>query len=302
MPRSLASYSREDWLHLRPLTQRYKAAIYRVEDRLFSARPPASPAAFAELLSRLAGRAIAVTIAFNSDATIAWQIRFCARNLQGATLVVVDNSTDRAAAARIAALCRRAAVPYIRLRHGPTDPRAASRSHAVALNWAYRRLVRALRPPLFAFVDHDCYPIRPVDLPALVADQPIYGQLERRANGWYLWAGFCVFRWSAVADRELDFRPDWFLGLDTGGANWDRLYRDLDRGRLRFARTWLATLRDSGSALPATFHRIDDWLHIGNASGWRAPEPSRDALAVSLLTRAIEDPAGALALLTDPPG
>lgn len=301
MPRSLASYSREDWLRLRPLTQSYKEAVYRFEDRLFSARPPASPTAFAAACSSLAGRALAITIAFNSDRAIAWQARFCRRNLRGAALVVVDNSTDEAAAARIATVCRDASVAYVRLRHGPTDPRSASRSHGVALNWAYRRLVRRLEPPVFAFIDHDCFPIQPVDLAALVADQPIYGQIQTRANGWYLWPGFSVFRWSAVAHRRLDFRQDWFLGLDTGGANWRRLYRELDRDRLRFARAWHVEFRDPASARSAIFHRVDDWIHIGNMSGWMAPEPGRDELAATLLARAEADPAGTLATLIPQP-
>ena len=52
---------------------------------------------------------------------------------------------------------------------------------------------------------------------------------------WFLWAGFCLFHYAAVADRMLDFRQDWFIGLDTGGANWELLYRHADITRLRRA-------------------------------------------------------------------
>lgn len=301
MPRSLASYGPADWLRLRPVTQVYKEVVYGLEDRLFSARPPASPGEFAAICASLAGQALAITVAFNSPDAIGWQTRFCRKNLRNAALVVLDNSTDRTAAEQIAAICRSERVAYVRLRHGFIDSRSASRSHGAALNWAYRRLVRRLRPPVFAFLDHDCFPIRPVDLPALVAGQPVYGQLVARANGWYLWPGFCVFRWSAVADRRLDFRQDWFLGLDTGGANWGRLYSGLDRSRLRFARASRVALTDPPAPDAPAFHRIDDWLHVGNMSRWMAPTPGRDALAAAWLARALDDPEGALAALIEPP-
>jgi hypothetical protein len=226
-------------------------------------------------------------------AAIEWQIRFCARNLRGAALVVVDNSKDRAASARIEALARAADVSYLRLRHGLGDPRGSSRSHGAALNWAYRRLVRRLRPPVFAFIDHDCYPLQPVELPALVADQPIYGKLALRDNGWYLWAGFCVFRWSEDVARRLNFRTDLFAGLDTGGAGWGSFYRHIDRRRLRFAANSLIVLGDPAET--GIFERIDDWLHIGNMSRWMAMRPGKAALIEQLLPQAFADPTGALA-------
>jgi hypothetical protein len=300
MPRALASYSAADWRRLRPLTQYYKELLYRLEDRLFSAKPPAAPAAFAATCARLAGRPLAITIAYNSAAAIEWQIRFCAKNLRGAALVVIDNSSDRAAAGRIEALCREAEVAYVRLRHGPADPRGSSRSHAAALNWAYRRLVRRLRPPVFAFIDHDCYPLLPVELPALVAEQPIYGRLANREHGWYLWPGFCVFRWSEAAARRLDFRSDLFAGLDTGGAGWRSFYRHLDPMQLRFARHDLVAPAEPPDI--GAFERIDDWLHIGNMSEWRAMRPGREAVIERLLLRALADPTGTLeSLVVLPP-
>ena len=54
---------------------------------------------------------------------------------------------------------------------------------------------------------------------------------------WFLWAGYCTFRYDAVKDKPLDFGQDWFVGLDTGGANWDVLYRHVDRAALREAPT-----------------------------------------------------------------
>jgi len=299
MPRPLASYSAADWRRLRPLTQSYKSVLYRLEDRIFSARAPAAPAAFGETLRRLEGSNLVLTIAFNSPAAIEWQIRFSNRNLAGAALVVVDNSTDRVAADAIAALCREGGIAHLRLRHGPTDPRVGSRSHGIALNWAFRRIVRPLRPAVFGFIDHDCYPLRPADPAALLGEQPIYGRLVLRENGWYLWPGFCFFRWSDAVAERLDFLADGFFGLDTGGAGWRRFYRDFDRNRLRFARHRLVGSPEAPAA--GAFEHIDDWLHIGNMSRWMAMRPGREALIERILAAALADPAAALATLKEVP-
>lgn len=291
MPRRFASFGFEDWLHLRPLTQSWKECIWRLEDRAFSARR-ARPDGTAEALGRrLAGQSVAFSIAYNNVPVIDWQIRFCRRNLQGAALAVLDNSSDARAGADIAGLCRASDIVYVPLPRRPRDTRSASRSKALAINWAWRNLVRPLRPPVFAFLDHDLYPLRPVDLPALVAEQPVYGMRVTRPGGWYLWAGFCVFRHAAVAGHDLDFRQDWFLGLDTGGANWSRLYRGLDPGRLRFAREgWVELGRDAEGA-PVVADRIDDWLHLRHMSGWRGALAARQGAVETLVPRLLADPA-----------
>lgn len=295
MPRPIASYAFEDWLHLRPLTQGWTEARRRREDRAFSARPAEGTKA---MLARLARQSVALSVACDSAQAVDWQIRFCARNLRAATLAVLDNSHDPEASAAVERLCRAADVPYLRLPRRPDDTCSASRSHGLALNWAWRNLVRPLAPPVFGFLDHDLLPLRPVDLAALVEDQPVYGMRVSRPGGWYLWAGFCVFRWPDVAGLDLDFRQDWFIGLDTGGANWARLYRHFDPARLRFAREgWVELGRDdAGTAIVAD--RADDWLHLRHMSGWAATPPSRQRFLEALVPRLLDDPAAVEDLLS----
>lgn len=260
-------YSLGEKLLLRPLIHRFKLWRYDREDAAYSAIPSPDPG-FAAALAALKGRDLAVAIAFNHPWAIGWQARLCARNLRDAAYVIADNSTDAAAARAIRAIADQAGATYFRLPANPYGIRHASRSHGLALNWAYRNIVRPLKPPVFAVLDHDMFPLKPVSLAALVRDQPIYGRLMDRPHGWYLWAGFAVFRWADVADVDLDFRQDWFNGLDTGGANYRRYYHRLDRDALRFAHDTREWLREGTDHLSDGIDHFDDWVHLGNASQW----------------------------------
>ncbi len=47
-----------------------------------------------------------------------------------------------------------------------------------------------------------------------------------------------MFKFDKVRHKPLDFGPDWFVTLDTGGGNWYVLYRHVDRATLREPRSW----------------------------------------------------------------
>jgi hypothetical protein len=266
--RDLRDYTLHDWRRLRPLGHAYKTAIYRASTAWHVRRRSAGLASVVSRVRAESRTALAVTIAFEAPWAIRHQIAAARRFLADATLVVCDNSRNEDAAREIEAVCREAGAAYLRL---PLDSsKKGSRSHAMAINWAYRNLVCAVAPACFAFLDHDLFPTKPVRFAALVERQPIYGRVRTAAHRWFLWAGFCVFDGRYAASPMLDFSQDWFNGLDTGGANYRLLYRSLDRAVMTFA-----TLRTeehcdpmTGARVPVEF--VDDWLHLTNVSGWDA--------------------------------
>jgi hypothetical protein len=66
-------------------------------------------------------------------------------------------------------------VPWLGL---PANPEwSPNRSHGITLNWIWHNVVRQLRPEIVGFVDHECFPIRPLDLPARFGDGDFRGRL-----------------------------------------------------------------------------------------------------------------------------
>ena len=105
-----------------------------------------------------------------------------------------------------------------------------SRSHGIALNWVWHNILRPGSPRAFGFIDDDLFPTAPDDPFAPLDTQDFFGLVRQEGQKWFLWAGYCTFRFDAVKDKPLDFGQDWFIGLDTGGANWSVLYQHVDRG------------------------------------------------------------------------
>ncbi|MFG1359550.1 hypothetical protein [Xanthobacter pseudotagetidis] len=271
--RALADYTVREWLAGAPLAQRLRRTRNVVVDRIYRRRAAVGQEA---LVARLKGHdALAFTIAFNQPGAVALLADAMARFVPAAELVVCDNSSDPAARAAIARLCGERRLAYCPLPPAPyRGARNGSRSHAVALNWVFRNLVRPAAPGVFAMLDHDLVPLAPTDLSALVRGQPCYGHVRRSdrpaCGAWYLWPGFTVFDFAAVGALALDFGTDTPLGLDTGGQNWAVLYRRLDLAGLRRAKVRSVYLADVHPGAGATGERrasmlLDGWFHIGGA-------------------------------------
>jgi hypothetical protein len=226
----------------------------RIVYKIFEYRGRYSGRSFAEQLRGAGVSRVCITIAFNTPWVVdalakAWEL-----HPPGMTLVVLDNSTDAAARETIARICKARGVPYLPL---PVRvEKHLSRSHGTAITWAFHNVVRHIRPELFGFIDHDCFPVAPFDLPARLEGKTAYGRrfsagenhvykAKPRDRFWNLWAGFCFYRFSDVADRKLNFEPRLDLGLDTGGANWGALYSQLDEKK----DVAVATVRESPMAM-----------------------------------------------------
>jgi len=268
VPRPWSEYSVREWTRLRPLVERYKYAGYQLQmsRRL---RQPAAGGDLAALKARIAGRRVLVAIAFNDVGFVERQIALVRRNVADCVHLIADNSTHTAAARQIQQIANAADCAYLRLPPGPwLKPEQGGRSHGLAMTWVWRNLLRHGRPAAFGFIDHDIFPMRPTDPFAVLLDHVVAGQARDRSGGhgrWYLWAGFCFFRFDAVEHRALNFSLDWAAGLDTGGANWFSLYRHLQPEEVADLGVQHEPIGGDGEA-ELRLEWVGDWLHAGNFS------------------------------------
>lgn len=209
-----------------------------------------------------------ITFAFNNENVIAHQIRLLRKYiLDPYQYTVVDNSPDLTKREKILRLCKNFDVAYISLPPNPYTGKYPSLSHGLALNWIYQHYISHRKAAYFGFIDHDIFPISPTKIMDFLQNNYVYGLLQEREKLWYLWAGFCFFNYSYVADKKLDFMP--YKGTDTGGANWRPIYRYLDKEKIPRLKHEYGRLRDGDDPQSDWFEYIGDWLHTFNASNWK---------------------------------
>lgn len=280
MPKRLTDHTFEDWLHFRPLTQTYKNLLYDASNELY-VRKPARVGDIGAIARGLAGRNVLITLAYEDSQAIEWQLRLLRRYVPHDVYLIADNSFDDTAAAAIRAIAERAGSPYVRL---PRSRRRLSHNHGLALNWLWRNLVRPGAPAAFGFLDDDFFPTAPDDPFAYLAEQDFYGVVRLAGERWFLWAGFCLFRFTAIADKPLDFRPDYFDGLDTGGGNWEVLYRHGDLARLRKAPIIGTPYKDGVAMSAETYIQWSDgWLHEVGTNDRSATQADKRTVVAALL-------------------
>ena len=271
MPPRLVDYRFADWLRLRPVLQGLKTARYRLVDRQHRKKPARSPN-LAEIISQIKDRRVLIAIAFNDVQTIRWQAALVRHFVPDVLYIVADNSVDDSLAAEIAECTKDLDVPYVRLPANPS--RTPSRSHGLALNWVWERIITPGRPEVFGFLDDDIYPTAPDDPFAALSKQNFYGVVRlglplavAGSNRWFLWAGFCMFLYSAVRNIDLDFSQDWFVGLDTGGGNWETLYRHVERSSISEQPDFFVGFRDGVSVSEGPIQWCGPWLHAVGLMG-----------------------------------
>lgn len=291
MPRPLSEYSLRDHLRLRPVLHALKSARYRRIDRHYYPHPAAAGDEGA-VQAAIAGKRLLTTIAFNDVEATTWQARLVRHYVSADAQLIADNSPDSERADAIAEVARREGCLYLRLPPNPWTRRNPSRSHGLAMNWVWRRIIRPAAPLAFGFLDADLFPTAPDDPFAPLEAHAFYGDQRPGDDRWFLWAGYCFYRHAAVAGEPLDFGLDWFAGLDTGGANWDVLYRHIDPTSLpRRPIEPVAAL--PGVALrEAYFEWRGSWLHEVGLAGDLSLRDSKRA-AVRAILQPHLDAAGA---------
>jgi hypothetical protein len=260
--RRLNEFSGREWLALVPLVQGLREVR---NDALLAHYTGARAEGLQDFLSRhasLRGRRVAVTIAFEQPWALDWQLAMARRHLPHIAFVVFDNSRSPRAREAIGDVCARHDVPCLALPAYRTHH--ANRSHGMAMSWVYRRVLRALAPEAFVFLDHDLIPLPGADPFRHLESQPVYGLLNEGVRGcWNLWAGYCAFRFAALEGTQGNFLYDFSRGLDTGGRNWDEVYSRLDRRRLQFAPRRFETRTMDGVGSREVEIVDGGWVHIG---------------------------------------
>ncbi|MBT3666309.1 MAG: hypothetical protein HN548_02430 [Opitutae bacterium] len=189
------------------------------------------------------------------------------RFAKNTTLIVVDNSTDIDSRDEIRVICISNNIHYVSL---PKNPEwHPNRSHALAMNWVYYNLTKKLSPKFFGFLDHDCFPFAEFDLNRKLNKKVIYGEKrisEKNPKIWSLWAGFCFFNYSSMGNKKINFTHSIELGLDTGGSNWNGLYKSIKfEDQCSFSQVCM------NNELRLNFKQdfnsvIDNFVHIGSVS------------------------------------
>ena len=227
-------------------------------------RPPELDG-FLSQVQHLAGQDIVLVIAFEQPWSLDWLLRRARTLVEGATVLVFDNSRRTEAHVAIQRVCRERDTPYLALPPNPT--RHVNRSHGMAMTWVYRNVVRSIKPRMFGFIDHDLVPLQAVNVAARMCSQPIYGMPLQRQWAWQLWAGYCFFDYLQVERLPLNFLYDFSNGLDTGGRNWHCLYRNLQRSKLRLGLSHILDIQDVERRQMQPMQIVDDcWYHIGGVS------------------------------------
>ena len=215
-----------------------------------------------------------ITIAFNNLELIQYQTRFLKKFIRDNYChIIIDNSTDNTIRQQIYQYCLKNNIAYVGLPKNRLNLVGPSYSHAAALNYTYKHVIKKRQPFAFGQIDHDLFPTRPISIAAKLTNQPIYGPLRLRDKWWYLSAIMSFFRFDFVCDKKVDFMPVTpdKIYLDSGGGNWYSLYSQLDREQIIFPNECIEPLREGGDRHGDSLEFFDDklWLHTINGSCWK---------------------------------
>jgi len=261
--RDLNQYSGREWLQTQPLVAGFKELRDGFLRELYCAQKSPELERFLAGRQHFRGGTFVATIAFEQAWIIRHFVELIGRHIPGVPIIVADNSRSEEGRRAIEAACREGGASYFKL---PPNPiRNINRSHGNALNWVWRHIVRPLQPRVFGFLDHDIFPLAPVDIDALLGDQDFYGHKMDRGTGWAIWAGYSFYRFAALAGKRLDFNPDMDRRLVAGGRNYRPLYRHYDAARLRFAKHEMVDVLHPQLGRVLT-ERMDGWVHFGGVS------------------------------------
>lgn len=227
-----------------------------------------------------------VTIAFNNDMVIRYQIELIRKYLRDAyCYTVIDNSNDKSVSEKIRDICLAKKVGYIKLAENKNSDSA---SHGTALNWVYYNFILKRKLKYFGFLDHDIFPIKEISIIDKIEKSKIccYGSLQEKGERWYLWAGFCFFNFADICEKKLNFMCG--DGLDTGGMNWSVLYKNIAKDSLLQVDQRYEKLT-AGDIKQLNMYEIFDssWIHSFNAGKWlksdKITEKNKELALESLL-------------------
>lgn len=233
-----------------------------------------------------------ITVSFNNPKVIEYQIKLIKKFAQGSfTIIICDNSNVKEKSEAIRKVCESLDTTFIRVQP-KKNPNGYSDSHGIALNWIYKNIVKK-RGKNFAFLDHDIFPVKPVDVESYIKTQDFYGHKNKshketllNKNMWYIWPGFSFFNYNALTSKRVDFgkwRKFGFLkvlGADTGSGNWPTLYKKYSIENLKFANTAFWNVKQNTKPEDSQIRELaqteliqyfdnENWLHMIDGSEWQ---------------------------------
>ena len=267
MPKSWDEYGLKDWLRLRPIVVRYKHARFLVRYFILT-RKPALAGDTESIVRAARDSRVLTTVAFNAPAKVFLQIRAVKKFVPNNLHIIADNSSDDKLAEQIHKVAREEGVFYVRMPRCPWSGKEGGLSHGLGMTWIWRNVLKKAKPQAFGFIDHDIYPTAASDPFARLTEYPVAGRVWIRPPRWHLWAGFCFFRFDAVANLKLNFIRDFFADLDTRGGNWHPLYRKLDHQKVPDPGVRFEPILPGVSVEECRVEWLGAWLHEDN--DWRA--------------------------------
>ena len=242
-----------------------------------------------------------ITIAYNHERLIEKQIELVKRYVKDGSFrhVIVDNSSQRKVRKQIREICEREKVEYVPVPH-LIDKMICHTlfgnglSHGAALNWLFFHYLQQRKPVRFALIDHDVFPMRDVSFIEKLGESDFYGVERIKDTGWYLWPGWCVFKYDAIVDKHPNFLPvivdDVFF--DAGGGNYLTFFNHYDLQNIKYPHVETIRIKrtEGLTAYNDIYHGdciqyIDHaWLHLINGSNC-AKIPGKEKFVNKMIDR-----------------
>lgn len=203
-----------------------------------------------------------ISITFQNPSVTKWQIIQIQKHCPDIELLIFDNSKNEALAQEIRQHCHTLGVFYYRL---PSNKvKHPNRSHALAMNWIYSQFISLKKPDYFGLIDHDLISLSNFSIKPLLENKPFYGLLYGGGREtWQTWAGYTFFDRRNMENKKIDFMYHFQIALDTGGYNYESLYKPTILNPNDYADNKLSTLQlpDREAINIQVIDKI--WFHIG---------------------------------------
>ena len=214
---------------------------------------------------------------YNNPLCIEYQIKTLDTFLKDVNykVVVCDTAGDQHpnASEKSKKLCLDKGWGYIKLPYNIYDEKEyynPSMKLGVSMNWVYRNCITHTKPFYFGFLDQDCFLIDDIWTPRLkpfLDKNGMYGIVSENVDhpeGWNLHVIYCFYRYNFVSHLDLDFRPYMDKYLDTGGCNYEILYKAYSRETFRQNQRGQFYFSDKDWFW--AWHDDDYWLHTMHSS------------------------------------
>lgn len=172
-------------------------------------------------------------ITFNEPDFVRYQIKTLRKFFKDPfNLIIVDNNNwlHPEGSAEVLNICMEEGVIYLKApdnHYQGKDFFDPTLKLGTTLSWIFANCVKKRSPKYFGFLDQDCFLIKDFRIVPILDKVGMYGLVSHGVNdSWNLHVTFNFFRFNFVSHLLLDFRAGWENHLDTGGKNWDILYKD----------------------------------------------------------------------------